>query len=145
MKTSSYMLEQDMARHVEQTVAATQGASGWLGVTLPFRWTERFLKKPGGKVLRYHRKEGSLSLLLSFWLGDGQLTCAVWGSQNSSDVNGAPHVTLTSHTEGRAMERKSWMLKSLDGCFALPELYPCVVINSFLSGRRLGGCWWAFL
>lgn len=33
----SYMLEQDVARHVEQTVAATQGASGWLGVTLPFR------------------------------------------------------------------------------------------------------------
>lgn len=79
MKTSSYMLEQDMARHMEQTVAATQGASGWLGVTPPFRWTERFLKKPGGKVLRYHRKEGSLSLLLSFWLGDGQPTFAVWG------------------------------------------------------------------
>lgn len=108
-----------------------------VGLTPPFRGTERFLKKPGGKVLRYHWKEGSLSLLLSSGLGDGQPTFAVWGSQHSPAVNGAPHVTLTSHTEG-TMERKSWIPKSLDGCFALPELYPCVVINSFLSGRRLG-------
>lgn len=91
---------------------------------------------------------GKRALFLSYCLSGlemGSLHLLCGGSQHSPDVNGAPHLTLTSHTEGRTMERKSWMLKSLDGCFALPELYPCMGINSFLSGRRLGGCWWAFL